>query len=131
MKEKSVPRRQYTEEFKVEAARLAETVGQHEASRRLGVPVATVGNWVRQRQKGDQSAPPPAGSGGPVTFASTPSTTSPCRFRVKARISICDEVSPPGSSTSHSGIAARSSRSASAGSPVDSRTAVISGGRWG
>lgn len=51
MKEKSVPKRQYTEEFRVEAIRLAESVGQHEASRRLGVPVATVGNWVRQRQK--------------------------------------------------------------------------------
>ena len=30
MSEKSVPKRQYTCEFKVEAIRLAETVGQHE-----------------------------------------------------------------------------------------------------
>ncbi len=44
MSEKSVPKRQYTDEFKVEAIRLAETVGQHEAARRLGVPVATLGN---------------------------------------------------------------------------------------
>jgi transposase len=42
MSERSVPKRQYTEEFKAEAVRLAEAVGQHEASRRLGVPVATV-----------------------------------------------------------------------------------------
>ncbi|VVE59136.1 transposase [Pandoraea sputorum] len=48
MSEKSVPKRQYTHEFKVEAIRLAETVGQHEAARRLGVPVATLGNWSRR-----------------------------------------------------------------------------------
>jgi transposase len=47
MSERSVPKRQHKEEFKVEAVRLAEAVGQHEASRRLGVPVATVGNWSR------------------------------------------------------------------------------------
>lgn len=54
MEEKSVPKRQYTEEFKIEAARLAESVGQHEAARRLGVPVATLGNWVRRQRKGQQ-----------------------------------------------------------------------------
>lgn len=48
MSEKSVPKRQYTNEFKVEAIRLAETVGQHEAARRLGVPVATLENWSRR-----------------------------------------------------------------------------------
>ncbi len=44
MLEKLVPKRQYTNEFKVEAIRLAESVGRHEAARRLGVPVATFGN---------------------------------------------------------------------------------------
>lgn len=53
MSEKSVPKRQYTNEFKVEAIRLAETVGQHEAARRLGVPVATLGNWSR-RSRGSE-----------------------------------------------------------------------------
>lgn len=48
MSEKSVPKRQYTDEFKIEAVRLAESVGQHEAARRLGVPVATLGNWTRR-----------------------------------------------------------------------------------
>ncbi len=33
MVEKFVPKRQYTEEFKAEAARLALSVGQHEAAR--------------------------------------------------------------------------------------------------
>ncbi|CAG9206272.1 transposase [Burkholderia gladioli] len=48
MSEKSVPKRQYTDEFKIEAVRLAESVGQHEAARRLGVPVATLGNRTRR-----------------------------------------------------------------------------------
>jgi len=48
MSEKLVPKRQYTDEFKVEAIRLGESVGQHEAARRLGVPVATLGNWSRR-----------------------------------------------------------------------------------
>nr|WP_186129855.1 IS3 family transposase [Burkholderia gladioli] len=43
-----MPKRQYTDEFKIEAVRLAESVGQHEAARRLGVPVATLGNWTRR-----------------------------------------------------------------------------------
>ncbi len=57
MAEDVVPRRQYTKEFKVEAVRLAESVGQHEAARRLGVPVATLGNWCRdQRDASAQAA---------------------------------------------------------------------------
>ena len=48
MKEGKLPKRQYTEEFKHEAVRLAASVGGHEAARRLGVPVATVGNWSRR-----------------------------------------------------------------------------------
>ncbi len=35
-------------QFKVEAVRLGQSVGQHEAARRLGVPVATLGNWYRR-----------------------------------------------------------------------------------
>ncbi|PXX21238.1 transposase [Burkholderia pyrrocinia] len=46
MSEKRVPRRQHTPEFKMETVRLAESVGQHEAARRLGVPVATLGELV-------------------------------------------------------------------------------------
>ncbi len=56
MAENVVPRRQYTKEFKVEAVRLAESVGQHEAARRLGVPVATLGNWCRDQRDGSAQA---------------------------------------------------------------------------
>lgn len=48
MKDDKLPRRQYTEEFKAEAVRLAASVGGHEAARRLGLPVATLGNWTRR-----------------------------------------------------------------------------------
>jgi transposase len=53
MSERPVPKRQYADEFKVEAVRLAESVGQHEAARRLGVRVTTLGNWMwRSRAEG-------------------------------------------------------------------------------
>lgn len=52
MRDSKVPKRQYTEEFKTEAVRLSESVGGHEAARRLGVPVATLGNWARRRRAG-------------------------------------------------------------------------------
>ncbi|KQP12047.1 transposase [Pseudorhodoferax sp. Leaf265] len=48
MREGKLPKRQYTQEFKGEAVRLAASVGGHEAARRLGVPVATLGNWSRR-----------------------------------------------------------------------------------
>jgi transposase len=51
MSEKNVPNRRYTEEFRMEAARLANSVGHNEAARRLGVPVATIGNWARLQLK--------------------------------------------------------------------------------
>lgn len=50
MKDSKVPKRQYTDEFKIEAIRLADSVGGHEAARRLGIPVATLGNWSRRRR---------------------------------------------------------------------------------
>ena len=46
-KKESVPNRQYTEEFKVEAMRLAASIGGNAAAKRLGVPQSTVTNWVR------------------------------------------------------------------------------------
>jgi len=55
MRDSKLPKRQYTEEFKVEAVRLSESVGGHQATRRLGVPVATLGNWKRKRSAGGNS----------------------------------------------------------------------------
>ena len=50
-KKSPVPNRQYTMEFKIEAARLAESVGGSEASRRLGIPESSVWNWLRLKRK--------------------------------------------------------------------------------
>ena len=47
MGEKGVPNRRYTDEFRAEAARPANSVEHNEAARRLSVPVATLGNGVR------------------------------------------------------------------------------------
>jgi|SRR6185295_1810716 len=40
--------RKYTDEFKVEARRLAESVGVAAAAKRLGVPDGNLRNWVKR-----------------------------------------------------------------------------------
>ena len=62
MQDSKLLKRQYTDEFKNEAARLAQSVGGHEAARRLGVPVATLGNWKRRRAAAGIAAPGVAAS---------------------------------------------------------------------
>jgi transposase len=42
-KKEVVPNRQYANEFKVEAVRLAESVGGNEAAKRLGIPTRAFG----------------------------------------------------------------------------------------
>ena len=59
-KKESVPNRQYTEEFKVEAIGLADSIGGNAAAKRLGVPQSTVTNWVRNRKTGRQGSAPVA-----------------------------------------------------------------------
>lgn len=56
MAENVASRRRYTKEFQFEAVQLAESVGQHEAACRLGVPLATLGNWCRGRRNGSAQA---------------------------------------------------------------------------
>jgi transposase len=51
-KKEAVPNRQYTSEFKVEAVRLAESVGGNAAAKRLGIPQSTLTNWVRRSKAG-------------------------------------------------------------------------------
>jgi transposase len=43
-------KREYTQEFKVETVRLAESIGGNAAANRLGVPQSTVTNWVRRKK---------------------------------------------------------------------------------
>ena len=53
MTEKGMPRRQYTTEFVTEAIRLSQSVGSHEAARRLGIPTGTLKNWLKRSRKAD------------------------------------------------------------------------------
>jgi transposase len=59
-KKTTVPNRQYTREFKVEAVRLAESVGGNEASKRLGVPDSSLWNWIRLHRSGKLELAPGA-----------------------------------------------------------------------
>lgn len=87
MKESKVPKRQYTEEYKLESARLAQSVGINEAARRLGVPSATLGNWKRRYENNTLA---PAGT----------SINSPCPRRsarsrnLRPRIAACAKSWP-------------------------------------
>lgn len=51
-KKESVPNRRYTDEFKVEAVRLAESIGGNAAAKRLGITRSTMTNWVRRSKAG-------------------------------------------------------------------------------
>lgn len=48
--------RKYTDEFKVEAIRLAESVGVATAAKRLGVPDGNLRHWVGQGRGGRQES---------------------------------------------------------------------------
>lgn len=71
MRESKVTKRQYTDEFKIEAIRLADSVGGHVAARRLGIPVATLGNWSRRRRS---AGVPPSDSQAALVPARRPVT---------------------------------------------------------
>ncbi|AEC21010.1 transposase IS3/IS911 family protein [Pusillimonas sp. T7-7] len=48
MKERKVAHRRYTDDYKLESARLAQSLSTNEAARRLGIPSATLGRWRRE-----------------------------------------------------------------------------------
>jgi transposase len=55
-KKAGVANRRYTNEFKIEAVRLGQSVGYMEASRRLGIPDSSLFNWVRLERAGKLGA---------------------------------------------------------------------------
>jgi transposase len=61
VKRNRVSSRQYTDEFKLEAVRLAETVGPAQAAKRLGIPDSSLGNW-RKRKDAGKLVDQPAGA---------------------------------------------------------------------
>ena len=48
--------RQYTDEFKVEAVRLSESIGGSQAAKRLGIPDSSLWNWIRLSRAGKLKA---------------------------------------------------------------------------
>lgn len=66
MKENNVPKRQYTDDYKLESAHLAQSLGTNEAARRLGIPSATLGRWRRQLEAASL-VPSEVGSQAPAT----------------------------------------------------------------
>src|SRR3954464_466240 len=51
-RKESIANRQYTEEFKVEAVRLGESIGGNPAAKRLGIPDSSLWNWIRLSRAG-------------------------------------------------------------------------------
>jgi transposase len=56
MSKQEVANRQYTEEFKVEAVRLSESIGGSKAAKRLGIPESSLWNWIRLSRAGKLKA---------------------------------------------------------------------------
>jgi transposase len=46
-KKEWLPKRQYTDEFKVETVRLGEPIGGNPAAKRLGIPESHLWNWIK------------------------------------------------------------------------------------
>ena len=55
-KKQSVLNRQYTDEFKVEAVRLAESIGGNPAAKRLDIPESSLWNWIKLSRAGKLAA---------------------------------------------------------------------------
>ena len=55
-KKQSVLNRQYTDEFKVEAVRLAESIGGNPAAKRLDIPESSLWNWIKLSRAGKLNA---------------------------------------------------------------------------
>jgi transposase len=46
-KKELIGNRRYTDEFKVEAVRLGESIGGNKAAKRIGIPESSLWNWVK------------------------------------------------------------------------------------
>lgn len=55
-KKELVANRQYTDEFKVEAVRLGESIGGNRAAKRLGIPESSLWNWIKRSRAGKLKA---------------------------------------------------------------------------
>ena len=51
-KKELVANRQYTDEFKVEAVKLGESIGGNQAAKRLCIPESSLWNWIKLSRAG-------------------------------------------------------------------------------
>jgi transposase len=51
-KKELIANRQYTDEFKIEAVRLGESIGGNKAAKRLGIPESSLWNWIKRSRAG-------------------------------------------------------------------------------
>ena len=56
MSKNGVSPRRYTDEFRVEAVRLGESIGGNQAAKRLGIPESSLWNWIRRNRLGKLKA---------------------------------------------------------------------------
>ena len=78
-KKEWVGNRQYTDEFKVEAVRLGESMGGNQGAKRLGIPESSLWNWMRLSRAGRLKAA--HGSAGPVKRSVTEVEAENARLR--------------------------------------------------
>ena len=78
-KKEWVPNRQYTNEFKVEAVRLGESIGGNKAAKRLNVPESSMWNWIRLSRAGKLKST--EGGAAPVKRSVTEVETENARLR--------------------------------------------------
>ena len=56
MSKNGISPRRYTDEFRVEAVRLGESIGGNQAAKRLGIPESSLWNWMRRSRLGKLKA---------------------------------------------------------------------------
>jgi transposase len=87
MAKETIPNRRYTDEFKLEALRLAESVGINQAAKRLGMPSSSLGNWARLKRSGKLGELPRAGpiKGSPAELQSLKQSLASVHERIPQR----------------------------------------------
>ena len=87
MAKETVPNRRYTDEFKLEALRLAGSVGINQAAKRLGTPSSSLGNWARLKRSGKLGELPRAGpiKGSPTELQSLKQSLASVHERIPQR----------------------------------------------
>jgi transposase len=78
-KKELVGNRQYTDEFKIEAVRLGESIGGKQAAKRLGIPESSLWNWMRLSRAGKLKAT--VGAAAPVKRSVTEVEAENTRLR--------------------------------------------------